>query len=64
MAKTKEELDQIKKDINALASEISELSEKELEAITGGTENFQDFWEILKKMGKGIESVTKPVVKP
>lgn len=57
--KTKEELNQIKEDIANLTNKVSELSEEELMAITGGS----DFWDIIKKIGKGIHSETKPVVK-
>ena len=35
--KTKEELNALKKDVEALQKKLSELTEEELEAVTGGT---------------------------
>lgn len=58
MTKTKEELKSIEEEARKLNQKLKELSEEELAEISGG-----DFLDILKKIGKGINSVTKPVVK-
>lgn len=61
MAKTKEELKELKKQFEELTSKISDLSEEELEEVAGG--DVSDLLDIFKKMGEGIHSTTKPVVK-
>ena len=62
MAKTKEELNQIKDDLNDLKTKLNELSDDELESIASG-EDLDGIYDFLKKIGKGIKSITKPVIK-
>lgn len=61
MTKTKEELQELKKELEELSSKISGLSEEELQAVAGG--DLSDILERLKKIGEGLHSETKPVVK-
>lgn len=56
--KTKEELQQLQEELQQLNEKLKELSEDELIEIAGG-----DFWEVIKKIGDGIHSVAKPIVK-
>ena len=57
MAKTKEELNTLKQECEALNNKLNELTSEELEEVAGG--NWAD---ILKKIGEGLHSTTKPVV--
>ena len=64
MAKTKEELKQLKQEVSDIASKLSELSEEELEQIaSGGDLDLSGIEDFFKKIGKGIRSITKPVIK-
>lgn len=58
MAKTKEEIQALKKECEDLALKLKELSDDELNDVTGG-----DFFDVLKKIGDGIKSIAKPLVK-
>lgn len=60
MAKTQKELEEIKKECEDLGSKLCELSDDELEQITGG--DLDGIMDFLKKIGKGIKNITKPVV--
>ena len=62
MKKTEKELDELKQKVGSMANKLSELTDEELSTIASGTD-FADFWEVLKKMGKGMHSVTEPVTK-
>ena len=58
MAKTKEELKKLQEEVQQLNQKLGELSQEELENVTGG-----DFRDFLKKIGKGIKNVVEPVLK-
>lgn len=62
MAKTQEELQQIRNDLNDLNEKLNELSDDELQAIASG-EDLNGFYDFLKKIGKGIKDIAKPVIK-
>ena len=62
MAKTKEELNQIKNDVEHLANELHELTQEELDVIASG-QDLDGLYDFLKKIGKGIKNITKPVIK-
>lgn len=57
-AKTLEELNQLKNECETLTSKLKDLSEDELEVVTGGGE----FFDLLKKIGKNIQNKTKPIL--
>lgn len=57
MAKTHEELNELKKEYTSLATKLQELSDEELIEVTGG-----DFYEVLKKIGEGIRSTAGQVL--
>ena len=46
---------------------MAELKDNELNTINAGANNpdpgLNGFWDVMKKMGKGIKDVVKPVVK-
>ena len=64
MAKTKEELQQLKQEVSDIAGKLSELSEEELEQIaSGGDMDLHGIEDFFKKMGKGIRNIVKPVSK-
>lgn len=64
MAKTQEELNQIKKEVSDIANKLSELSEDELQQIASGSDmDLNGFKDFFKKIGKGIHSIVKPVIK-
>lgn len=45
MAKTKEELDKIKKEVEELNNKLSELTQEELQQVSGGT----NIWDVNVK---------------
>ena len=62
MAKTAEELNTLKEKYQELRTQLSELSEDELDQVTGGSD-FTDLWEKMKDIGKKMHTTTQPVVK-
>lgn len=50
MAKTKEELDELKSELETINKKISELNEEELENIAGGMISFEPLYELLHKI--------------
>ena len=46
MAKTKEELEQLKKDCEKVAAQLNELSDEELDQVTGGSY----IWDVAVKL--------------
>lgn len=64
MAKSKEELQQLKQEVSDIAGKLSELSEEELEQIaSGGDMDLNGIKDFFKKIGEGIKNITKPVIK-
>lgn len=61
MAKTKEELDLLKKEYETLNNKLVELTDDELQEIAGG--DFTSFKEWLEKIGKNVKDITKPILK-
>lgn len=55
MAKTKEELTELKKEYEALSNKLKELSDDELEQVCAGT----NIWDIAVKLKEKIESNIK-----
>ena len=58
MAKTKEELNELKEEIETLSQKLGELSDEEMEEVTGGS-GVLDFY---KKIGEGIKNIGKKVL--
>ena len=52
--KTKEELNKIKEEVETVNEKLQELTEEELEKVTGGTTKTPEF-----KAGKGLKEATK-----
>lgn len=58
MAKTKEELIQIKQELESLNNKLKELSEEELKEISGG-----DFADVMSNIGHGVQQIAEQVLK-
>lgn len=58
--KTQEELKELKLEFESLTTKIQELSEEELSTISAGNSDIADFF---RKIGDGIHSYAKPVLK-
>ena len=63
MAKTKEELRQLREECETVAAKLCELSEEELSEVTGG-EGFDDFVDRMFDKYKDYFQKTKPAIKP
>ena len=57
MAKTQEELKELKNEYESLNKKLKELSDEELEEVVGG-----DWLDVLHKIGEGMRSVVQPVL--
>ena len=58
MAKTKEELNALKNEYEALNNKLQELTEDELMLVTGG-----NWFDVLKKIGEGTRSIAESILK-
>ena len=63
MAKTKEELNAIKEEVETLNQKLTELSEDELEQVIGGESSIQDTARILIKLRQDVLDSTKKEIK-
>ena len=58
MAKTKEELNELKNEYETLTAKLKELSEEELKEISGG-----DFADAMSNIDHGVQQIAEQVLK-
>ena len=51
--KTKEELNALKEEVEALSKKLAELTEEELEQVSSGIANGRPYWTGIKNIRKG-----------